>query len=77
VSGDVQSIIKAFVKAVNEGDEFAAYVNFTRLRDLGISEDDLLTKGYVNVEKPTKLANKPVLKKKAPSKSRHTARRNK
>lgn len=60
----VANIIKAFVKAINEGDEFSAYVNFTRLRNLDISEGDLLTKGYVNVE-PTKEVARPTLRKKA------------
>lgn len=63
MDGRVADIVKAFVKAVNEGDEFSAYVNLTRLRNLGLSEDDLLTKGYINVQ-PTKEATRPTLRKK-------------
>lgn len=74
MEGKVADIVKAFVKAVNEGDEFSAYVNFTRLRNLGLSEDDLLTKGYINAQ-PTKEVVRPTLRKKTTkNKSRRSTR---
>jgi hypothetical protein len=75
--GEVQNLIRAFVKAVNEGDEFSAHITFTKIRNLGITEDDLLTKGYVSVEEPNKLDTKSVQKKKSASKSRRASRRSK
>jgi len=71
----VSAIVKAFIEAVNTGDEFSALINFTKLRNLGLTEEDLITKGYVNVE-PAAESNKkaPRNKGKSPSKSRRSSR---
>jgi len=75
-ANEVSGLVKSLVSAIAAKDMFSAAICLTRLNKLGVNEQDLITKGYINVISTKKTVEPSVRKKSSSSKPRRSTRRN-